>query len=358
MPLDLVEYRSNDPKPKFGLVRDGVAGNVDVVLRMVDIVKNEVILDKGFEDFVKQTTAAAGLDSFSDPKDIFEFWYNYLKNGNDNFDGVAYIADVQGNIESIKSARRTIEDGYGDCDDQAILIATILAVLGYSPCFVIARYPDSETFSHVYTVNYENGKRYVFDLTIPNGKLNDEIKNAVTDEFCIFDNTSLINGAEAALRNIKYLGLETQSNIKKSIPLLAGLLPLGFIGHSLANAALFSGIEDKRLSFNSYASDVSGRLTDIIIKLQNGLLTRDQALTLARKEFSTLYTYPETNISVTDKKNPAVQTILSRLQKRIDYIENYGAVEVSTDLITSNSSLIKYVLLGGAVLFLLSKTKI
>lgn len=310
----LIEYKNSD-NVEYSLVRNGIEGNLDIVWRMIDLVRDSVVLDKGFEDFIKQTVKDEGFSAHSDTQSLFTFLYDLVKHGNGLFDGVEYIPDNQGNVESIKDARTTIQDGYGDCDDHAILNATILAILGYSPYFVIAKYPDRESYQHVYTVVYVNGQRYVFDTTIKNGKLNDEVSDMLVSEIGVFDKHSATDGLHGVFRNIKNLVVQTEKNAKSAMPVLSGFLPLGFVGQNIARS-LFSGTNEESIS--EIGSRISGKITDVIIQLQNHRIPIEAAVSLSRKYYAEFLSLNPNNYDA-----EKYQSIKKNLEKKITYIDNF-----------------------------------
>lgn len=334
MTQGIIEYQNE--KPKFGFIRDGVSGSYDIVWRMIDITRDSVLLDKGFEDFIKKTVAEHGFDSYSDTDSLFEFLYHFLKSN------VDYLQDIYGNSESIKDARTTIQDGYGDCDDCAILTATTLAVLGYSPNFVIAKYPDENAFQHVYTSVYVGDKRYVFDLTIQDAKLNGEVSDMQKEEISVFDRRDETDGVQGVIRNIKYLVKDTQSNIKEAAPFLINFLPFGFLEKTVAHNLLGDAVTTQ--SFNSLGSEVLGNITDIIIKLQNGRLPQATAQKQAHDEYLRLFQISQSNID-----DNAFSVIESKVLQKISYINNfvpYGVPNVTVTNTLTNTE--KYILYGVA----------
>lgn len=63
-------------------------------------------------------------------------------------DNIRYLRDIHG-VETLQSPVKTLEFGYGDCDDKATLLATLLAAIGHPSRFVaIGKAPGK--FSHVY----------------------------------------------------------------------------------------------------------------------------------------------------------------------------------------------------------------
>ncbi|MGH7175767.1 MAG: transglutaminase-like domain-containing protein, partial [Tepidisphaeraceae bacterium] len=74
-------------------------------------------------------------------------------------DNVRYTGDVapikfpNGEVEGIdlyQSARRTLEFGGGDCDDQSVLIATLLALNGITPRLRVMKEGKSDDWSHIF----------------------------------------------------------------------------------------------------------------------------------------------------------------------------------------------------------------
>jgi hypothetical protein len=64
--------------------------------------------------------------------------------------------------QTLQDARRTIEIGTGDCVSKSVLLATLLACLGYRP-FFIAQWTDGESASHVYVGLRLNGEELRLD---------------------------------------------------------------------------------------------------------------------------------------------------------------------------------------------------
>jgi len=68
--------------------------------------------------------------------------FNYVR------DNIRYLRDIHG-VEVLQSPPETIRRGYGDCDDKATLLATLLAAIGHHTRFVaVGKVPGK--FSHVY----------------------------------------------------------------------------------------------------------------------------------------------------------------------------------------------------------------
>ncbi len=78
-------------------------------------------------------------DGFHEARALFEFVR----------DEVRYMQDVYG-VETIQSPDKTLEMRVGDCDDQSVLLATLLEAVGYPTRFVCAGYIIPGQLEHVY----------------------------------------------------------------------------------------------------------------------------------------------------------------------------------------------------------------
>lgn len=341
MSTELVEHKND--QSKFSWVRDGVQGNFDVLWRMIDIVRDSVVKDKGVEDEIKKILSYKGIDSYSDTEVIFSTIFNFVK------ENVDYLQDVAGNTESIKDARATLQDGFGDCDDLAILNATLLADCGYEPYLVIGKYPENLSYQHVYCCVYADGKRYVFDQALPNSELNREVQGMDVKEFGVFDERPETDGVQGIFRNFKNLVKGTISNAREAAPVLAAFAPFGFIGNS-ALRSVFGNISNEPQSLNELGSQLSGRITDITIRLQNGLIPQEVASAQAHKIYGELFSYPEIG-------GETFIAIEEKLKRKLSYINNYGTSKSSNIGSSQTLTYLGYAILVFGVLYLINKNK-
>ena len=65
-------------------------------------------------------------------------------------DNIRYIRDVRG-IETIQSPLKTMQFGQGDCDDKAVLLASLLESIGHPTRFVALKFTGHRVYSHVLT---------------------------------------------------------------------------------------------------------------------------------------------------------------------------------------------------------------
>lgn len=125
-------------------LRKGKEGSLQTALEMAKLVRHAAVSDEGLERFTVQKLIDARLDSHSRPEDVIEIIFRFVQS-------IPYIYDPAGSFDSVQDARHTLAKGYGDCDDLAVLLATMLALVGYKPRFVLARYKETTNgFDHVY----------------------------------------------------------------------------------------------------------------------------------------------------------------------------------------------------------------
>lgn len=68
--------------------------------------------------------------------------FNYVKNN------IRYTRDVY-EVETLQTPDKTLEFGYGDCDDMVLLLATLLLAIGH-PVRFVAMGMEPGRFSHVF----------------------------------------------------------------------------------------------------------------------------------------------------------------------------------------------------------------
>jgi transglutaminase-like putative cysteine protease len=73
-------------------------------------------------------------------------------------DNIRYVKDPH-NLETLHTPQKILEYGQGDCDDQSILLATLLETIGHPARFVAVGFAPG-TFSHVY-VETKIGNRWI-----------------------------------------------------------------------------------------------------------------------------------------------------------------------------------------------------
>lgn len=352
MATDLVTYSQGTAK--LGQIPDGLRGNMQIVVRMIELVRNSVKFDKGLETFVKTIILQQNnLDSYSSNSQIFNAVFDYVHNN------ITYIKDAAGSNENLKDARNTLEDGFGDCDDQSVLVASILAILGFEPVFCLARYSiNQESFSHIYTVTYVNGARFVFDTTLPDGQLNKEITPITTKEIPVYGYvpeldgfTGFVNQAKYKLKSLSVAGLE-------ATPTLLSFLPfgIGYVATHLfsAGSQMVSNSLGQPQTYSELASSVNRQLTSIIKALYKGTITLDEANQYAQKYANNLQ---RVKLRAETENEKLLETkILDNLEIIANFSSVANASGVTTFNLDSNKALlIGAVAIGGGLYFLMKK---
>lgn len=64
-------------------------------------------------------------------------------------DSIRYTRDVLG-VETVSTAENTLMSKMGDCDDQTVLLCSLIESIGYPTRFVVAGYFGAKTYEHVY----------------------------------------------------------------------------------------------------------------------------------------------------------------------------------------------------------------
>lgn len=132
----------------------GKQGSLQTAAEMARLVREDTVRDEGLQAFAAKILISNGLDSHADRRNVATVLCRYVQ-------AIPYIFDPSGSFDSISSARQTLEKGFGDCDDLAVLLATLLALVGFEPRFVLARYNSkSKGYDHVYV-----------DVLLPDGRM-------------------------------------------------------------------------------------------------------------------------------------------------------------------------------------------
>lgn len=96
--------------------------------------------------------------------------YNFVKSRVRYTGDMGAIQHPDGSVEGVdlyQSARRTLEFGGGDCDDNAILNGTLLALNGIDPILRVVKTRGAPDWEHIYT-GFANGRKFIaLDTTLP-----------------------------------------------------------------------------------------------------------------------------------------------------------------------------------------------
>jgi hypothetical protein len=179
------------PDAKNGTVGDGIIGNVDTIKIMTKMAR------EGSKNPLVRRLATNILNHDKIPS------HYYLEEaraiGKFVQSHVRYVKDIAG-VETLHSPdmliRMMTDVGYtaADCDDMALLIASMLLSIGIVPKFRAVRY-NSPTgpYNHIYVVVYENNitdtmspsptKRLALDAIVKDRPMGFEVPHSSGDEF-------------------------------------------------------------------------------------------------------------------------------------------------------------------------------
>lgn len=114
---------------------------------------------------------------------------DYVKNN------VRYVRDPE-NIEYLQDPLKMVNDlstgsSQGDCDDMALLTATLLLSVGHLPYFRAVRYDQAlGNFNHIYVVVYERNPggpemRVVLDCILKQKPIGTEVNHINGEEYAV-----------------------------------------------------------------------------------------------------------------------------------------------------------------------------
>ena len=173
---------SPNPKSQLMHLREGMQGNFDTV-RFMRRVAHESAGDPAVQRLARLIVNQVPSHQYlEESRAIGEWVQSHMR----------YAMDPTG-YEQLQEPQLMICDieqgiGAGDCDDMALLTATLLLCLGHNPCFRVVRYTGrTGPFSHIYVVDYtRNGdaepERLVIDCIIKDQPIGYEVPHASGQE--------------------------------------------------------------------------------------------------------------------------------------------------------------------------------
>lgn len=93
-------------------------------------------------------------------------------------DNIRYVKDPR-NLETLHTPEKILEYGQGDCDDQSILLASILETIGHPARFVAVGFAPG-TYSHVYVETKIANKWIPLDATMEKWAMGRKPNNITT----------------------------------------------------------------------------------------------------------------------------------------------------------------------------------
>jgi hypothetical protein len=320
-----LQTQTFDRGAQTAFIRDGVAGNYQIVYQMARIIRNSVTYDKGIEALTKQIEVDNKQDAYSSADDILRSIFNFVK------DHVRYTKDIAGKVESLKDARSTLSDGYGDCDDLTNTLCTLAGCAGFEDVRIaLAKYSKNESsFSHVYCVVYQDGKRYVLDVSLKDARFNKEIKPFEVREIGVFDDISGLDGVSGIVNNARYYGRKAFKTAVGFVPKVADYMPLGFVaGHAFSQGAEMIGqVGSDKLSINATASIINSKLDEIIKKLLTSSIALDSAQAQAMQIASQFVAVEFPRVSQSD-----YEVIKNSIKDKLNFIKNFEIYAQSNNI--------------------------
>jgi len=73
---------------------------------------------------------------------------------------VRYVRDING-VETLQTPEQTLEQGSGDCDDKAVLLASLLESIGHPTRFVALGFDGPYDYSHVIVDTRIGGNKWL-----------------------------------------------------------------------------------------------------------------------------------------------------------------------------------------------------
>lgn len=344
MKLETVKNNSST----YTLIRNGVQGNLDTALQMANLVNDTVSYDLGFNQDIKSFFAAQGFNPYNNDNEILEKVVAFIKRQ------VKYIPDKAGKIESISDARQTLKQGFGDCDDLTVLAASIVGVLGFENVnFVLASYKKQETFDHIYLeVIGKNNERFVIDATLPDAKLNDELKPVNTYVVPVFhqDIKQKVAGAVIAVKNGTKRLVNDSLN---TIPYAIQFMPLGLVSANLLQhgISLISDADLSQMSLSALGKEITSELDLLAAKVINQQIADVKAKTLAMQIAAQLGTYhPNAN------EQQDFIHIKNIIKEKVKYI--YYLVEVTPEInLNAKGMVLTGAIIIGVISYAIYKNK-
>lgn len=99
-------------------------------------------------------------------------------------DNIEYLVDP---VDMVKNIQDNVAQG--DCDDMALITATLLLAIGHQPSFRAVRYEQAfGNYNHIYVIDYEKNpygpeQRIVLDCILKNQPIGSEVESASGEDY-------------------------------------------------------------------------------------------------------------------------------------------------------------------------------
>lgn len=176
---------ANTPEVKEFTLRTGINGNVDTINFMIKVAR-----ERSRHPAIRQL-ALRIIESFKVQSN--DYINEALAIGQWVKQKTRYCRDING-VETLHDPLTMIDmikrgEAHLDCDDQALLTATLLLSIGHQPYFRVIRYSNKYSgWQHIYTVVYEKNhntkkQRIVLDTILKRRPLGYENRHVSGKEF-------------------------------------------------------------------------------------------------------------------------------------------------------------------------------
>jgi transglutaminase-like putative cysteine protease len=130
------------PPTELSFIATGPAGIRDTLRRMARIVRtyrrDATIRQLAVE--IRQNARVPGKDFRGEARALWQFVRSYI----------TYVRDVR-EVETLQTPPLVLKNRAGDCDDQAMLLASLLEALGHPTKFVALGFDAPDHYTHVLT---------------------------------------------------------------------------------------------------------------------------------------------------------------------------------------------------------------
>jgi hypothetical protein len=130
--------------------------------KTIDFMKKVARIRSGHplvRQFAIHIVHSAGIksnDFIGEARAIGEYVQHHVRYVRDP-NGIEYLQDPVNMILDLKNPQGM---PHGDCDDMALLIATLLLAIGHDVSFKAIRYNDDLNYHHIYVVAYDGSKDF------------------------------------------------------------------------------------------------------------------------------------------------------------------------------------------------------
>lgn len=310
--------------PVFKMIRTGADGSLDVAEECIKLIQDINFFDGDFERFaVKTILLDNNLTSYSPLETRLQAVYSFVQKK------IAYVSDIK-SLESIKDARQTISDGFGDCDDQTVLVATLLSVLGITPTLCLVKTlkqklnAQGETvnyktndFNHIYCVHITDDKIFILDTVLQTKEFNQKADNILEEKYLpvYSHNANQAMGIDNVFTKVK----EVLTGFGKALVPAVRFLPIPFSGKisEWISSDVLGVIDD---TYSTIATRINANLDSLIEQVKKNKLNYKQAIEQASTMITEYHSLIKNVKNVELQKN--LQTFYNSIVSKFKILES------------------------------------